>query len=62
VLLATSVLIDLPAGLLGVCGTVAVPVLIEVLEVLGMAGPASIAIGAAQAGNLIASAMEAAVH
>ena len=62
VLLTTSVPIDLLAGLLGVRGVVAVSVLIEVFEILGMAEPASIAIGAAQAGNLLASAMEAAVY
>ncbi len=65
VLLATGVLIGLLAGLLGVGGGgVAVPVLLEIFETLGMAEPAAVAlaVGTAQASILIASATAAAAH
>ncbi|OFW97871.1 MAG: hypothetical protein A3D94_09125 [Alphaproteobacteria bacterium RIFCSPHIGHO2_12_FULL_66_14] len=65
VLLATGVLIGLLAGLLGIGGgVVAVPVLLEVFESLGMAEPAAVvlAVGTAQASILVASSTAAAAH
>jgi uncharacterized membrane protein YfcA len=65
VLLAAGALIGLLAGLLGVGGgVVAVPVLIEVFDVMGLAkGPAvALAVGTAQANILIASLTAASAH
>ena len=64
-LLAAGVLIGLLAGLLGVGGgVVAVPVLIEVFDLIGLArGPAvALAVGTAQANILIASLTAASAH
>src|ERR1043165_9200151 len=64
-LLAAGVLIGLLAGLLGVGGgVVAVPVLIEVFDLIGLAkGPAvAPAVGTAQANILIASLTAASAH
>lgn len=65
VLLSAGVLIGLLAGLLGVGGgVVAVPVLIEIFDLIGLAeAPAvALAIGTAQANILIASLTAAAAH
>jgi uncharacterized membrane protein YfcA len=65
VLLGTGALIGLLAGLLGIGGgVVAVPVLIEVFDIMGLAkGPAlALAIGTAQANILIASLAAASAH
>lgn len=65
ILLATGVLIGLLAGLLGVGGgVVAVPVLIEVFDLVGLAkGPAvALAVGTAQANIMIASLTAASAH
>lgn len=65
VLLATGVLIGLLAGLLGVGGgVVAVPVLIEIFDLIGLAkAPAvALAIGTAQANILLASLAAASAH
>jgi uncharacterized membrane protein YfcA len=65
VLLATGVLIGLLAGLLGVGGgVIAVPVLLEVFDFIGVAESASIAlaVGTAQASILIASLTAVAAH
>jgi uncharacterized membrane protein YfcA len=64
-LLAAGVLIGLLAGLLGVGGgVVAVPVLIEIFDLIGLAkAPAiALAIGTAQANILIASLAAASAH
>jgi uncharacterized membrane protein YfcA len=64
-LLATGVLIGLLAGLLGVGGgIVAVPVLLEIFEFIGIADSLSVslAVGTAQASILIASTTAAAAH
>jgi uncharacterized protein len=65
VLLATGVLIGLLAGLLGVGGgVVAVPVLLEVFEAVGVEGQAAIAlaVGTAQASIVVASATAVMAH
>jgi len=65
VLLAAGLLIGLLAGLLGVGGgVVAVPVLIEVFDLIGLAkAPAvALAVGTAQANILIASLTAASAH
>lgn len=65
VLLATGVLIGLLGGLLGVGGgVIAVPVLIEVLPLAGVAEPLvlPLAIGTAQANILLASMIAALAH
>lgn len=64
-LLATGVLIGLLAGLLGVGGgIVAVPILLEIFEFIGIgeALATSLAVGTAQASILIASTTAAAAH
>lgn len=64
-LLATGVLIGLLAGLLGVGGgVVAVPVLLEAFDFIGVAEPISVAlaVGTAQASILIASGTAALAH
>ena len=64
-LLATGVLIGLLAGLLGVGGgVVAVPVLLEIFEFMGVSPSlaVSLAVGTAQASILIASTTAAAAH
>jgi uncharacterized membrane protein YfcA len=64
-LLATGVLIGLLAGLLGVGGgIVAVPVLLEIFEFIGIGETlaVSLAVGTAQASILIASTTAAAAH
>ena len=65
VLLVTGVLIGLLAGLLGVGGgVVAVPVLLEIFEFMGISPSlaVSLAVGTAQASILIASTTAAAAH
>lgn len=65
VLLATGVLIGLLAGLLGVGGgIVAVPVLLEVFTLNGIAEPLAVplAVGTAQASILVASVTAAGAH
>ena len=64
-LLATGVLIGLLAGLLGVGGgVVAVPILLEIFEFMGIPTSlaVSLAVGTAQASILIASTTAAAAH
>ena len=64
-LLATGVLIGLLAGLLGVGGgIVAVPILLEIFEFMGIAETLAVAlaVGTAQASILIASTTAAAAH
>lgn len=64
-LLATGILIGLLAGLLGVGGgIVAVPVLLEIFEFMGISGSlaVSLAVGTAQASILIASTTATAAH
>jgi uncharacterized membrane protein YfcA len=64
-LMATGVLIGLLAGLLGVGGgIVAVPVLLEVFDFIGVAEPVSVAlaVGTAQASILVASGTAALAH
>ena len=65
ILLATGVLIGLLAGFLGVGGGVsAVPVLLEVFDLMGVAEPAAIAlaVGTAQASILLSSVTAVAAH
>ncbi len=64
-LLGTGVLIGLLAGLLGVgSGIVAVPVLLEIFEFIGIGEPLGVplAVGTAQASILIASVTAAGAH
>lgn len=64
-LLATGVLIGLLAGLLGVGGgIVAVPVLLEIFEFIGIGEPLTVplAVGTAQASILVASVTAAGAH
>lgn len=64
-LLATGLLIGLLAGLLGVGGgIVAVPILLEIFEFMGISSSlaVSLAVGTAQASILIASTTAAAAH
>jgi len=64
-LLATGVMIGLLAGLLGVGGgVVAVPILLEIFELIGIAEPVAVvlAVGTAQASILVASVTAAAAH
>lgn len=64
-LLATGVLIGLLAGLLGVGGgIVAVPILLEIFEFIGIGETLAVplAVGTAQASILVASATAAAAH
>ena len=65
ILLATGVLIGLLAGFLGVGGgVIAVPILLEVFDLMGVAEPAAIAlaVGTAQASILLSSVTAVAAH
>ncbi len=65
VLLATGVLIGLLAGFLGVGGgVIAVPILLEVFDLMGVAEPAAVAlaVGTAQASILVASLTAVTAH
>lgn len=64
-LLATGVLIGLLAGLLGIGGgVVAVPILLEIFELMGTGEPVAVvlAVGTAQASILVASVTAAGAH